>query len=353
LSAEPLNAIYYLLILTLVFAIGREVFDRNVGLLAAGIVAVWPSFLLHTTQLLRDPLFIALMLALVLICLIWLKRVLPPLQGLALGLAGACIVCTIWLLRGQMWEIVQALALFTAALLIIRQIRERRWLTGNLPGLVLLLVIIAFVPRVAQKFQIYSFPINEDAKVVQSTEDGRPANPSTGNSPAAEGLEPPLPPGAGLQARITRIRQRSAKKYPEAGSNIDTDVAFNSKADILRYIPRAAAIGLFSPFPNMWFVAGAHVGLGGRVLCGLETAIIYPLEILAVLGFWYRRQQLTTWLLLLIVGTGLIALGLVIVNVAALYRMRYVFWILMIILSAEGARQLFSGLALKKAPATD
>jgi hypothetical protein len=103
----------------------------------------------------------------------------------------------------------------------------------------------------------------------------------------------------------------------------------------------------------MWFAAGAQVGLGGRVLCGLETAIMYPLEILAVLGFWRRRQQLTTWLLLLIVGAGLIALGLVVVNVAALYRMRYIFWILLIILSAEGARQLFPSLSLKKAPAAD
>jgi len=354
LSAEPLNAIYYLLILMLVFALGREVFDRRVGLLAAGIVAVWPSFLLHTTQLLRDPLFIASMLALVLICTIWLKRVVPLAKGLGLGAASALVVCTIWLLRGQMWEIVQAIALFTIALLVIRQIRERRWLAGNLAGLVLLLVIIVGVPRVAAKFHIYSFPINEDAKVAEPVEVGLPHNPATGNSPAAaQDVEPPLPPGAGLQARITRIRHRSAKKYPDAGSNIDTDVAFTSKADIVRYLPRAVAIGLFSPFPNMWFTAGTQVGLKGRILCGLETALMYPLEILAALGFWYRRRKLTTWLLLLIVVAGLTALGLVIVNIAVLYRMRYVFWIMLVILSMEGARQILPKLSFRKAPAVD
>jgi hypothetical protein len=213
-----------------------------------------------------------------------------------------------------------------------------------------LLIIVASVPRVAEKFQIYSFPINEDAKVARTTEDDLSLQSSTATSPAGKDVEPPLPPGAGLQARITRIRHRSAKKYPEAGSNIDTDVAFNSKADIVRYLPRAAAIGFFSPFPNMWFVAGAQVGLKGRVLCGLETAIMYPLEILALLGLWHRRHQVTAWLLALIVAAGLTALGLVIVNIAVLYRMRYVFWILIIILSIEGLMQLLPRLFLSKAP---
>lgn len=72
LAAEPLNALYYLLILVLTFQLGREAFDGRVGLIAAGCIAIWPSFLLHTTQLLRDPLFIAAMLTLVLVTSTWL-----------------------------------------------------------------------------------------------------------------------------------------------------------------------------------------------------------------------------------------------------------------------------------------
>src|SRR4029079_12940125 len=56
LTIEPLNLIYYLGILSLIFVIGRAVFDRKHALIAAVIVGVWPSFALHTTQLLRDPL---------------------------------------------------------------------------------------------------------------------------------------------------------------------------------------------------------------------------------------------------------------------------------------------------------
>ncbi|MDT4898898.1 MAG: hypothetical protein QOH25_3975 [Acidobacteriota bacterium] len=353
LSAEALNVSYYLLILLLVFAVGREVFDRKVGLVAAGIVALWPSFLLHTTQLLRDPLFIVLMLGLVFVCTIWLTRVFPPLQGLALGMAGAAMVCLIWVLRSQMWEVVLAIALFAAILLVIRQIRERRLLVGNLLGVAVLLIITVGAPRVAEKFKLYSFSIDEDSKVVQPIEAGSPANPALADAPGTEVTEPPLAPGAGLQARITRIRHRFIKKYPDAGSNIDTDVVFTSKADIVRYLPRAVAIGLFSPFPNMWFVAGAQVGIKGRVLSGLETALMYLVEILAAFGFWDRRRQLTSWLLLSIVGAGLTALGLVIVNIAVIYRMRYVFWILTIIFSVQGARHIFPKLSLKKTSAID
>ncbi|HYG82789.1 MAG TPA: glycosyltransferase family 39 protein, partial [Pyrinomonadaceae bacterium] len=88
LSAEPLNLVYYLLILGLVFALGREVFDRRAGLLAAAAVAVWPSFLLHTTQMLRDPLFIVAMLSLVILLAMWLTREFTPARGLAAGAAG-------------------------------------------------------------------------------------------------------------------------------------------------------------------------------------------------------------------------------------------------------------------------
>src|SRR5215213_249182 len=55
LAAEPLNLFYYLAILIGTYFLGREVFSAQTGLLAASIVALWPSFLVYSTQLLRDP----------------------------------------------------------------------------------------------------------------------------------------------------------------------------------------------------------------------------------------------------------------------------------------------------------
>ena len=64
LAAEPLNLFYYLAILICVYFLGREVFDAQTGFIAAAIVALWPTFLGHSTQLMRDPISIACFLAL-------------------------------------------------------------------------------------------------------------------------------------------------------------------------------------------------------------------------------------------------------------------------------------------------
>ncbi len=52
LAAEPLNLFYYLGTLSCIYFLGREIFNAETGMLAASIVGVWPSFLLHSTQLL-------------------------------------------------------------------------------------------------------------------------------------------------------------------------------------------------------------------------------------------------------------------------------------------------------------
>src|SRR6266496_130316 len=83
LTAEPVNIFYYVAILCLTFQIGKLVFDRRVGLIAAGVLAVWPSFLIHTTQVLKDPLFIATFLTLILVIAVWLTKQLSLLKGLA------------------------------------------------------------------------------------------------------------------------------------------------------------------------------------------------------------------------------------------------------------------------------
>jgi hypothetical protein len=72
---------------------------------------------------------------------------------------------------------------------------------------------------------------------------------------------------------------------------------------------------------------------------------MYVVEGLAVVGLWSRgrrgreRRRFSVWLLWLVAAMGMISLGLVVVNVGALYRLRYVFLILLIILASEGAAQ--------------
>src|ERR1051325_8074013 len=78
LSAEPYNLICYVAIIGLVFALGREVGSHRTGVLSAAVVALWPTFLLHTMQLLKDPLFITAVLAFLFCAITSLDRTYRP-----------------------------------------------------------------------------------------------------------------------------------------------------------------------------------------------------------------------------------------------------------------------------------
>ena len=69
--------------------VGREVFNARAGMLAAAIVAVWPSFLLHSTQMIRDSFAILCLLALLLTLTLLVRRQMSLAAGLATGAAGA------------------------------------------------------------------------------------------------------------------------------------------------------------------------------------------------------------------------------------------------------------------------
>jgi hypothetical protein len=53
---------------------------------------------------------------------------------------------------------------------------------------------------------------------------------------------------------------------------------------------------------------------------------------------WREKRNARMWLLFLVAAIGVIALGLVVVNAGALYRIRYVFWIILILIGSRGLR---------------
>jgi hypothetical protein len=149
------------------------------------------------------------------------------------------------------------------------------------------------------------------------------------------------------------IRRRFAIAYSNAGSNIDACVPLWSVADMVRYLPRGVANGFLAPYPNMWLGAGSSVGFSGRLLSGLEMLFMYLIELLAIPGLWEGRRRLPVWLLALFAATGIVALGLISVNVAVMFRMRYVFWMLLILLGAGGATRILSHWQQRSGPSPD
>jgi hypothetical protein len=125
---------------------------------------------------------------------------------------------------------------------------------------------------------------------------------------------------------------------PNTGaSNIDTEIEFHSISDLMRYAPRALAIGMFSPFPNTWFTVGQRADRAGWALAAAETFCIYLLECLAVVGLWRARRRLAVWFLLMFALMGIGSLAIVTSNLGALYRLRYPFLLMVLVIGAGGA----------------
>jgi len=318
LAAEPLNLFYYLSILICVYFLGSEVFSTQTGFIAATIVALWPTFLFSSTQLMRDPLAIACLLALILVFVFVLGREFRWWSGILIGIAGALLATFFWLARGNMWNIVLVAIAITFVLLLARMISDKKFIGGN--AIVMLLVIVAalFVPP---RLESTTLP---------------------GTKPPLTPLAIPTAsqPPAGESAWATALKQISTRRagfrfYNSRASDIDPEVQFSNPGEIVRYIPRAFVIGLFAPFPRMWVQRGSF-GLAVRIVSGLETLTMYFLYVAAGFCVWRERRNRKMWLLFLVAMIGMLALGLVVVNAGALFRLRYACWMLMIIISSRG-----------------
>ena len=323
LAIEPLNLLYYLAILTLVFKLGKEVFDYRAGLIAATIVALWPSWLLHTMQLLRDPLLLVVVLILLLAMTRGLKRDYSWHRGALVGIVAALSIVMIRIVRLPMWDLTGAMVGLFGVFLLARLLRDRRVLIGNVALAAIMIAAFAITPHFQSTFRNQQHT-KARRRVLPEQIQALPVEDQIGLRRHGFGLEAADP------ERMTS----------GPGSVIDPDVHLKGRADIIRYLPRAAVIGFFAPFPNMWLSSGTEVGIRGRILSGGETLLTYALEFFALAGLWRARKELAAWLLFIIVVIAVIALGLVVSNVGALYRLRYSFWILIVVLGAGGVMHI-------------
>jgi 4-amino-4-deoxy-L-arabinose transferase-like glycosyltransferase len=318
LAAESLNLFYYLAMLTIVYRLGREIFNERAAFIAAAIVAVWPSLLFHSTQLIRDALAILCLLSLLLVLTLLLTREFAWRKALALGVGGAALVAVFWLARGNMWNALVVCVALGFGLLSLRMLRERKFIAGNAIVLVAIIVAMLFVP----------------SRLESTTLAGHrtPATPL-----AIPSASQPAPREGVWTRAIDQIRNRRGGfcTYTAQESNIGSDVQFTGVWDIVRFIPRAGVIGFFAPFPRMWFESGSY-GIAGRLISGGETLAMYFLYVALAVCLWRERRRPAMWLVFLTATAGLIGLGLVVVNAGALYRLRYVFWIMLIVLAAQG-----------------
>jgi len=317
LTVEPLNLFYFLVTLSFVYLLGREIFSERVGLLAAIVVTVWPSMLLQSTQIIRDPLSNMCLLGITWLLTKVVARELTWRQAFIWATTIVFTIAVLWLARGNIWSIIVFALLATFILLAAKMIQLKRSMPTNL---ISLLVVIAISITIPSQLESMATPERKPPHAALSLQ-------SAGDD---------MGPFTRLLSQIQNRRAAFPNSYTARGSNIDPDVSLRSVSDIIKYLPRAAVIGFLAPFPSMWIQVGGQAGRSGRLLSGLEMLLMYLMYGAALFALWSERRRLPMWLSFIVASVGIVGLGVIVANVGALYRLRYAFWMMLIVIAVQG-----------------
>jgi hypothetical protein len=304
-------------------------------------------------QLLKEPLFVAASLAFLLCVITWITRTYKPTTTLAITAVTVFMVLLVSVIRLKFIFVVIVVALLGLVLLVIRQILQRQLLLANMVlPIAVLSAAMLLMPSGRHTIQtIKKYPSDQSGPSKTAASEGTEVltevqwvvRPQTSDTIVGR-----FKAGADKFARrISSMRTRFAAGYPDAGSLVDGSVEFSSVTDLVGYLPRAAEIGLWAPFPNTWFRTGRFVGHLGKILTGLETFLIYCFSVLAVTAIIREPRRLGLWFVLATAVMGATALAVIVPNVGALYRFRYGFWVMLIIAAMTGLDGLISSRPLK------
>jgi len=146
-----------------------------------------------------------------------------------------------------------------------------------------------------------------------------------------------------IAKRISSMRHGFRNVTATAGSSIDVDERFRNVEDLILYLPRALQIGFLSPFPKHWVSSGKETGSIGRIVSGLETIILY----ITFIGFFcllFKNIKIAVALVPVLVLGGMIILllGYAVPNVGTIYRMRQGLLIPYFMLGTYGVFMLFT-----------
>lgn len=328
---------------------------------------MYPSAMTWYTQLHKDGFFIAGML-IYLLGLVklsqsetWTDTWFKPLTGVLLLLFGSALV---WIVRPYGVQIMQALGagivLFISAKFIHQAInKELPWKKAISILPILFLAIGSITP-------LTSGGITADAPRPTDISEGvgdsvTPAQ--VNKQESGTGKTKPIINQMDLTNTDKKVQWQTSKKipkqledklfalscirdgflqsYPNAASNIDSNVVFNRSMDIIMYIPRAIEIALLAPFPTQWFGTGSlEANTMMRRISAFEMIGIYISYLFLFYALWYWRKRIEIWIIIFFSTAMMLSYSLVIPNVGTLYRNRYVFLMTVMALGIAGIIKL-------------
>lgn len=125
-------------------------------------------------------------------------------------------------------------------------------------------------------------------------------------------------------------------------SNIDSNIEFTTPKDLVLYMPRAALIVFFAPFPSQWFHSGSYESnTVMRRISAFEMIGVYFCLIFLVYALWIWKNRVETWIILFFCSVPMLAYGIVVCNIGTLYRLRYGFLMVLVAFGLAGAFEFF------------
>jgi hypothetical protein len=265
------------------------------------ILYLLPLVILHFTQLLRDPYYISVFIWW-LVAWILLFQTQDNSKHVKAWLMIVCLSPFLFWVRERFWVTSQVMSLvwlLLAMTLILFRKHTFKWLLG-----------VFFICLGMNSYSIYKYAKKNWFQQIDPLENVDPQKKDFV-----------------FFYKLASLRRDFNKSYHQP-SSIDNHIEFKNDQDVIDYLPRALLIGFLAPFPDMWWEKGRKAGTMGRLMSALEMIFMWGVMGLGLLLFLFHPKKLEWLICFSAIIVLCLALGYVVSNVGALYRMRFVTWLI-------------------------
>ena len=318
---------------------------RTACRIGAGLIALWPSAVIWSTQMIKEPLVLFGILAAFWCIAILVDSEKPSFWQLWGCVGGLCAAAfTVTLFRFYVGGILIGSAILAFLIAAVLQRGTRSFSRGRLLMVALVLGGSVFVslmvfylkPEVGHPAW-YEF----NAPVAPVWFPATPPSPtSVPQSPTAPTLPTPRPLGRkSLSPITTMMAVRNGYLRTIGGSNTGGWVnQVRHQRTAIALLPRSLAAAFLEPYPSTWLVQGADVK-ALRQLALMDMVLIYLLIPGFLLALTDRANAHPVRLHLMIFSLlQALAIGFSIINIGTLFRLRLQYLFPLIILWASSAR---------------
>jgi putative peptidoglycan lipid II flippase len=329
--AVPINASMHAFGGTLIFLLARELTSNSrvgiySGAIAGTLFVVFPSSLTWYGQVHKDGYAIA---GTLLLLLIWVKLIKGPVSY-RLWLWTIFGSCTATILVGivRPYGLTLLFAVSVGALLLtfingLFRYTAQEAIKQGVLGTVILAVLLIGVIYTKENADQIDREVNEaQVKIGDQYSEWQwqwsPVVPDSIENYIAA-------------AARTRVHVINNDRREGAKSTLDSSVVPQNISEVLKYLPRALQISTLAPFPTMWFSPPSMMGL---IVTG--EMFIYYLCLSGILFFLRNNRRAEVWMALYFTVTFLMILGFIMANMGTLYRIRYAYIFVMLMLGVLG-----------------